>query len=487
MTFHSPSIWLLLLLPLALLAWARWASPRRRATMAFSDLAPVRASGRGLAARLWWIVPTLRALAVALLVVCLARPIKADEQVRVDVEGVAIVLVVDRSGSMQALDFVLDGKRVDRLAAVKDVVRDFMHGDGKELAGRPDDLVGLVVFARNADALCPLTLDHDHLLAALDGVRPATVRGEDGTAIGDGLALAVERLRDATSRAGADAARRIRSKVIVLLTDGENNSGEIEPMVAAQLAASAGIKVYAIGTGTRGMAPFPVEMMGQRVLQQMPVSIDEPTLTKIAESTGGRYFRATDTQSLRNIYTEIDSLEKSRNDDRRTVLFTDLAVEPLAAAVGRFLPSCCPSLPLLGELVAVSDSNAGVAVRVGAGEGRGRWAGVMMGLSGWWLVVTGYWLLVTGCWSLVSGGGWLLDGSSPPSDRVRCLLPSSILACSICCGSSRRSRRSPPCACTASGARCGASPRRRSCASWPRARRSRADGCACSAWWARWR
>lgn len=355
MSFHSPSIWALLLLPLAFAAWLRWLSPRLRATMAFSDIAPARAAGRGMAARVWWLVPALRAAAVALLVVCLARPIKADEQVRVDVEGVAIALVVDRSGSMQALDFVIDGKRVDRLVAVKNVVRDFLQGDSDELGGRPDDLVGLVVFARNADSLCPLTLDHNHLIAALDGVRPATVRGEDGTAIGDGLALAVERLRDATSRSGADAARRIRSKVVVLLTDGENNAGEIEPMVAAELAAAAGIKVYAIGTGTRGFADFPVDMMGQRVLQKMPVSIDEPTLTKIAEATGGKYFRATDTQSLRSIYAEIDALEKSRSDDRRAVLFTDLAVEPIARGGWTIPPLLLPVFVLLAlELLLVS-------------------------------------------------------------------------------------------------------------------------------------
>jgi Ca-activated chloride channel family protein len=239
---------------------------------------------------------------------------------------VAIMLVVDRSGSMQAMDFIVDGKRVDRLAAVKDVVKDFVRGDDS-LSGRPDDLLGLVLFARYADSACPLTLDHDHLLAALDAARPATERGEDGTAIGEGIALAVERLRDAASRSGPDAQRRIKSRAIVLLTDGENNAGEIDPIAAAELAASTGIRIYAIGAGTRGMAPFPVDFMGRTTMRQMAVTIDEKTLTKIAEITDGRYFRATDTDSLREIYAEIDTLEKTRSDQRRSVLFTELPVE----------------------------------------------------------------------------------------------------------------------------------------------------------------
>jgi Ca-activated chloride channel family protein len=328
MSFHHPSIWLLLLLPLALLAWARWLLPRLRAHVSYSDTSLARAAGGSLAQRLRWLVPTLRTLVLVGLIVALARPIKADEQVRVQVEGVAIMLVVDRSGSMRAQDFVVDGERTDRLTAVKDVVRDFVEGDGT-LPGRPDDLLGLVSFARFADTICPLTLDHDHLLAALDAVRPANERGEDGTAIGEGLALAVERLRDVGSRATPDAQHRIKSKVIVLLTDGENNAGEIEPITAAELAASSGVRVYTIGTGTRGLAPFPVEVLGRTVMQMQPVSIDEKALTRIAEVTGGRYFRATDTASLREIYQEIDALEKTRSDQRRTVLFTELAVEPV--------------------------------------------------------------------------------------------------------------------------------------------------------------
>lgn len=328
MTFHHPSIWLLLLLPLAGLAWLRWCSPRLRAQVIYPDISLVAAAGSSLAAKLRWLVPVLRTLVLAGLVVAIARPVKPNEQVRVQVEGVAIMLVVDRSGSMRAQDFVVDGQRTDRLAAVKDVVRDFVLGDG-DLPGRPDDLLGLVTFARHADTLCPLTLDHDHLLTAVDAIRPASERGEDGTAIGEGVALAVERLRDAGSRATPDAQHRIKSKVVILLTDGENNAGEIDPLTAAELAASAGVRIYTIGAGTRGLAPFPMEVMGRTVMQMQPVTIDEKTLTRIAELTGGRYFRATDTDSMREIYREIDTLEKTRSDQRRTVLFSELAVEPL--------------------------------------------------------------------------------------------------------------------------------------------------------------
>lgn len=347
MSFQHPSVWLLLLLPLAALAWMRWLSPRRRAQVAYSDGSLAAAAGSSFAARLRWLVPTLRMLAIAGLVVCLARPIKADEQVRVQVEGVAIMLVVDRSGSMRAMDFEVDGKNVDRLTAVKEVVRDFVRGDDT-LLGRPDDLLGLVLFARYADTACPLTLDHDHLIAALEATRPASERGEDGTAIGEGVALAVERLRDASSRSGPDAQHRIKSRVIILLTDGENNAGEIEPSTAAELAASEGIRIYTIGAGTRGMARFPVEMMGRTVMQMMPVTIDEKTLTSVAEITGGRYFRATDTDSLREIYREIDALEKSRSDQRRTVLFTELAVEPLHWRGWTIPPLLLPVVALLG-------------------------------------------------------------------------------------------------------------------------------------------
>lgn len=355
MSFHGASVWLLLLLPLAALAWWRVLSPRRRVPLAYSDVALLGPLRGGVIARLHWLPTLLRTIAVVLLIIAVARPIKADEQVRVEVDGIAIQLVVDRSGSMLARDFRIDDRVVDRLSAVKRVVRDFVGGDGESLGGRPDDLLGLVVFARHADSLCPLTLDHDHLIAALNSIQPATERGEDGTAIGEGLALAVERLRDATGRTGIDDARRIRSKVIVLLTDGENNSGDIDPIMAAELAAANGIRVHAIGAGTAGGTRAGLTAPALRGTGGRGVGFDEQTLKRIAEITGGSYFRATDSESLRAIYEEIDAMEKTRSDARRTILFTDLAVEPVMWRGWSIPPLLLPVVGLLAlELLLVA-------------------------------------------------------------------------------------------------------------------------------------
>ncbi len=351
MTFLSPSVWLLLLLPLAVLAFCRTLFGRRRPAVAYSDVSRLRAAGGGVVASLRWIVPTLRMLGLALLIVCLARPVRPDEQVRTFVEGIAIELVVDRSASMLALDFELDDRPSDRLNAVKRVVRSFVGGSDEgetPLAGRSEDLIGLVVFARHADAVCPLTLDHDHLLAALDATEPATQRGEDGTAIGEGIALGVERLRDATSRTRPDESRRIQSKVMILLTDGENNAGSIDPREAAKLAASTGVRIHTIGAGSRGIAPFPAGIQdGRIVYERRRVSFDEEILKEIAESTGGRYFRATDTDSLREIYSEIDRLEKTRSEQTRSVLYADFAVQKLSLAGIDFPPLLLVVLAIL--------------------------------------------------------------------------------------------------------------------------------------------
>jgi Ca-activated chloride channel family protein len=229
---------------------------------------------------------------------------------------------------MAAMDFIIDGTRVDRLTAVKKVLTDFVEG-GDELGGRPDDLVGLVAFAKYADTASPLTLDHAHVINALNAVRIATDRAEDGTAIGDAMALAVERLRELEER-GDDAGRKIKSKVIVLLTDGENNSGDIDPIVAAEIAAAFDVKLYAIGVGSNGAAPIQVrDALGRMRMHRVPVSIDEDTLREMAAVTGGRYFRATDTDSLRDIYEAIDEMEKTTTEHRRYKLYSDLAVKSL--------------------------------------------------------------------------------------------------------------------------------------------------------------
>jgi Ca-activated chloride channel family protein len=179
-----------------------------------------------------------------------------------------------------------------------------VHGGNAGLSGRGGDLIGMVTFARYADSISPLTLDHDTLLALLDQVQIVSLTEEDGTAIGEAIALGIERLRDA----------KATSKVMILLTDGANNAGATEPIEAAKIAQAMGIKIYTIGTGTRGVAPVPVRTDdGHAVLRHMRVFIDEDTLTNIAKTTGGRYFRATDTSALQAIYGEINRLEKSAN------------------------------------------------------------------------------------------------------------------------------------------------------------------------------
>jgi Ca-activated chloride channel family protein len=195
-----------------------------------------------------------------------------------------------------------DDVDVDRLDAVKEVFRHFVLGD-EESPGRPDDMIGLVAFARYADGLCPLTLDHGNLANILDDLEIVTRQEEDGTALGEGLALAVERLRDNPAA----------SKVAILLTDGVNNVGDISPQQAAELAAAHHVKVYCIGAGTTGQAPYPVQdpFTGQTVLRAMRVEIDEQTLKEIADKTGGEYFRATDAESLERIYGQIDQLERT--------------------------------------------------------------------------------------------------------------------------------------------------------------------------------
>jgi Ca-activated chloride channel family protein len=287
------SPWFLVLLALLPLLWREAARPLRRAALSYPTLSILRAVSVHGAGRRRVVLLMLRTMVLALLVVSLARPQAGSATARVYREGVDIVLAVDISGSMLAEDFTLGEKRASRLDVVKSVVADF-------IAARPNDRIGLVLFAARAYTQCPLTLDHGWLLQNLARARTGMI--EDGTAVGSGIATAVSRLRASTAK----------SKFAVLLTDGQQNAGEISPRTAAEAAAAVGVRVYTVGAGTRGMAPYPTtDFFGNKVYRPVAVDIDEDALRTVAEITGARYFRATDTKSLREVYEEIDKAERS--------------------------------------------------------------------------------------------------------------------------------------------------------------------------------
>lgn len=287
--FRDP-VWFAAAIVPAAAAWAMRVA--KRPTLRFPsrqglEEAARRSQPRALA--LPWI---LRAAALGCIVVALARPQQGSTAMRLTTEGVDISLVVDVSTSMLAEDFTLRGARRNRLDVVKEVVRQFIDG-------RPNDRIGLVIFAGRAYTQCPLTLDHGWVLGQLERVHIGAV--EDGTAIGSGIATGLNRLRHS----------KAKSRAMVLLTDGVNNAGTITPDAAAQLAKALGVKIYAVGAGTKGLAPYPAtDLFGRTVYQQVKIEVDDEGLTKIAQATGGQYFRATDTESLQKIYREIDRMEK---------------------------------------------------------------------------------------------------------------------------------------------------------------------------------
>jgi Ca-activated chloride channel family protein len=285
---------------------AFWLARRSRGRVVFSSLQALPAGGRTWRTRLAWIPDAMLALAVVGLAIALAGPRAGDKNSRVRRDGIAMVLAVDVSGSMRALDLSERNRELTRLDAVKRVFEQFVVGK-KGLGGRDDDAIGLVAFARYADTRSPITLDHGNLVTAarqLDFAR----EDEDGTAIGAGLELAVQRLAEFKSR----------SKVAILLTDGESNVHDIDEDTAIDDAVKAGIKVYTIGAGTTGVAPIRVDRGdGSTQLMQMSVSIDETLLRRIADKTGGQYFRATDNASLKHIYAQIDKLERTTLEEER--------------------------------------------------------------------------------------------------------------------------------------------------------------------------
>ena len=324
MRFESPWAFLLLVL-IPIIIWLRFFRPGKTA-IRFSTISIASRTGRSLRQRLLWVPDFLRLAALVFVIIALARPQSSLEQVREINNGIAIEMVLDRSGSMGA-ELEYRGGLMTRLDAVKKVFEEFVIGNSQGLEGRPNDLIGMIIFARYPDTICPLTLAHGAFPEFLKTVNLVQDENEDGTAIGDALALAAARLETAEKslqgRNGVSNGYRIKSKVIVLLSDGENNYGKRTPIEAAELAAKWGIKIYTIAivggeTVTSIQTPFGVYKVpsGQRV--------DTSALKAIAEKTGGFYREATDVASLREIYKEIDGMEKSEIESVRFVDYREL-------------------------------------------------------------------------------------------------------------------------------------------------------------------
>ena len=310
MQFASPYfLWLLAVIPLMVVYYV-WRTRQGGASIQVSTIDGVAEAPRTVRYYLRHLPFALRCAAVALLIVALARPQSVDEGSTSNTEGIDIVLAIDISTSMLAQDL-----QPDRIQAAKQVAGNF-------IADRPGDRIGLVAFAGEAFTQSPLTTDQGTLQTLLGRLRSGVV--EDGTAIGNGLATAINRLRESDAK----------SKVIILLTDGVNNRGEIAPVMAAEIAKEQGIRVYTIGVGSRGTAPTPaIDMFGNMTFVQAKVEIDEKTLQEIADATGGRYFRATDNEKLRAIYDEINRLEKSKVEVADFTTYTEEYLRWVLAAL----------------------------------------------------------------------------------------------------------------------------------------------------------
>ena len=301
MFFEYPYLLWLLVLPVLLLALYLYRELKeRRPHLRVSTVTPWEKGGKSILGIIRHLPEALRLAALALIIVCIARPRSKSEMERVDTEGIDIVLAVDVSTSMLARDF-----KPDRLSAAKDISIEF-------IAQRPTDRMGIVVFAGESYTQCPLTTDRATLINLMKEVQTDLI--EDGTAIGNGLATAVARLKDSDAK----------SRVVILLTDGVNNRGEIDPAMATEIAKTYGIRVYTIGVGANGTAPYPVQTPWGIELQKIPVEIDEALLQHIAEGTGGRYFRATDNTKLAEIYGEIGQMEKTRTSVDSFPVYKDL-------------------------------------------------------------------------------------------------------------------------------------------------------------------
>ncbi len=290
LTFKNPELFYLLLVIIPMAAWYIFRQKRNTASIQVSSTASVFKAPKTIRHYLRHLIFVCQVIAIAFFVVVLARPQSSSNWENVTTEGIDIIISLDISSSMLARDF-----SPDRLEAAKNVAMEF-------ISGREYDRMGLVVFAGEAFTQCPLTTDRAVLLNLFKDIQSGLI--EDGTAIGNGLATAVTRLKDSEAV----------SRVVILLTDGENNRGEIAPMTAAEIAKTFGIRVYTVGVGTVGTAPYPVQTPFGIELRDMEVKIDEDLLTQIANITGGQYFRATSNKKLEEIYKEIDKLEKSKID-----------------------------------------------------------------------------------------------------------------------------------------------------------------------------
>ncbi|MDD8017373.1 MAG: VWA domain-containing protein [Bacteroidota bacterium] len=291
-TFANPALLLLLLLVPALSVWYWYRLHSKESDVRFSTLMPFAQIKRTNKEQLRHLPFILRMIVLALIIIAFARPQSTSKGENVYSEGIDIVLALDISGSMMAEDF-----QPNRIEAAKSVAQDF-------ISGRTNDRIGLVIFSGESFTQCPLTVDYGVLKSLIKPIKSGMI--EDGTAIGLGLANAVNRLKES----------KAKSKVIILLTDGVNNRGEIDPITAAQIAQSYGIRVYTVGVGSVGEAPYPVQTPYGVRYQMIPVDLDEKSLSDIAKMTDGKYFRATDNRKLKAIYQEIDQLEKSRIEVR---------------------------------------------------------------------------------------------------------------------------------------------------------------------------
>jgi Ca-activated chloride channel family protein len=318
MTFGHP-YFLLLLLLLPLLAWLKGKRGEPPAFV-YSSVQLVRSLLSVSRTRSGGFLSALTLLALALFIVALGQPRLTRSETKVTASGVDIVVALDMSGSMISEDFEVRGQRVNRFTMARAVLLGFIDK-------RPNDRIGLVVFATQPFIATPLTLDHDFLTANLDRLKIGDI-DENRTAIGSALSTAVNRLREVKSK----------SKIIILMTDGQNNSGKIQPLIAAEAAEALAVKVYTIGVGTRGMAPMPVFIGGRRVGERLePVDIDEDTLQKIADRTGGKYYRADNAAHFQAIYAEIDKLEKTEKEVKRFSQHRELLAWAITPGLGLLL------------------------------------------------------------------------------------------------------------------------------------------------------